>query len=1191
MKEVRFRMRATNKQGLAQKGPVSTDVIPSNAGAGGHEDKTTRNVVDKSQQVSDELGGGSIKRRMFRRVTEETKSLSPQTSSRFYTTTIDESKNSPITMGTPQPQTIQDATDKTRSDISKETNSKTIPRRQHELIEKTCSTLKGSLKSAAAAPELAQLLTSQDADDKTSSELSGKTFEKTDSHATGLLSLPNGMVDDSRPLDVMRFPKGRGGSDNRKSAQKPADSRPGAKPQGNQSVGHRDKPAQKKFPKSPLRRNFSQSEQILPAEGRIDGYAPPGSPGNSALKPRQPWKQELAAARSESPLVLEQCFRRGWSLASPEAILGSMDVESSESSLGGLRPAFKQSVNMTSRLLTPRGDPKPVLRKNKSKRWKKQVKFQEKPFADVLAEMEADSPCHDGRKQSASDGESGKFSGSGEEDVLNTAVVKTAKTAAPKVGVDESAEPPTRTEDKDVLGAAPPRDAQDGTIPRDIALPAKKEASKQEHEVPPDRSAVQRTARQMQEAPARPLSLPPSRTVSLRDAAISRPFCRSDEGTLTLSASTTLSFFSSDSSVNVVNRVTDLTALHALEMLTAPFPEIGDAILQPRVAGISGEPKLSATAQHPSHRQEGTDKNQELAEAPRQHQQQEEPRDKVRPLDQSKDASLPAPEAVDRLARPTLPKHLSEQTRRQGIAKKCSPTRLPKRPNTGERQRTNQSAEREPLFSDGIMRVILMGNQHYLRERSSASALTLPEPCPRIRPLDETQYIAQQIEQAHASCKDATDATAPKPEHALSPPGEGLNNSPVMHSSMSGKERSHDSSSSGIGKKLPPTSGTPKKQVLSLPSRCPAANRLPQNASQGLPCVLALPQPATARQLASLGPSGERKMDTIIEAAYEIRLEHPHAVTGVLGAKSPCPKAGDQVDDDAREVVGNAVQFTAVGDDINNVSPEATTGRGITKSGLTHSSRQWQARELEAPAPVGKLTEVAGSPESFSKFIELPSASDLRMSETPTPPSRLADSAGRRASLDPSSSTLSYDRTDSVRDAHGRRLSTRMREDPCFESLYNSILQSPPGTPASVFGSTDFSRPFEVRESVSGFAPRHSTSAPRTENYKRKDDAPHETGVAERQPVLRFETSSPTGSRPNATRPLIAGLPRHDLVATRPQPPRTGDHTGLGFQGGDKGNDEEDNSSFLSFEESASEISLLPDGADLDWSSPSSGPA
>lgn len=60
MKEVRFRMRATNKQGLAQKGPVSTDVIPSNAGAGagGHEDKTTRNVVDRSQQVSDELGGG-----------------------------------------------------------------------------------------------------------------------------------------------------------------------------------------------------------------------------------------------------------------------------------------------------------------------------------------------------------------------------------------------------------------------------------------------------------------------------------------------------------------------------------------------------------------------------------------------------------------------------------------------------------------------------------------------------------------------------------------------------------------------------------------------------------------------------------------------------------------------------------------------------------------------------------------------------------------------------------------------------------------------------------------------------------------------------------------------------------------------------------------------------------------------------
>ncbi|KAH9373621.1 hypothetical protein HPB48_014782 [Haemaphysalis longicornis] len=59
MKEVRFRMRATNKQGLAQKGPVSTDVIPSNAGAGGHEDKTTRNVIDRSQQVSDELGGGT----------------------------------------------------------------------------------------------------------------------------------------------------------------------------------------------------------------------------------------------------------------------------------------------------------------------------------------------------------------------------------------------------------------------------------------------------------------------------------------------------------------------------------------------------------------------------------------------------------------------------------------------------------------------------------------------------------------------------------------------------------------------------------------------------------------------------------------------------------------------------------------------------------------------------------------------------------------------------------------------------------------------------------------------------------------------------------------------------------------------------------------------------------------------------
>ncbi|KAL1432656.1 hypothetical protein MTO96_012873 [Rhipicephalus appendiculatus] len=143
-------------------------------------------------------------------------------------------------------------------------------------------------------------------------------------------------------------------------------------------------------------------------------------------------------------------------------------------------------------------------------------------------------------------------------------------------------------------------------------------------------------------------------------------------------------------------------------------------------------------------------------------------------------------------------------------------------------------------------------------------------------------------------------------------------------------------------------------------------------------------------------------------------------------------------------------------------------------------------------ASVKMLSAAVGTPESFEKSIELPSPEGLLMSETSTMPSRVdtvgLSSVGGSVVLDLSASALSYTRTESSKNARSRQLSTKLLEGPCFESIYNSILQ-PGSSPVvslsiPVLGSRDFTGFYGPRDRPSVPTSEQSTFPCRTDDSK-----------------------------------------------------------------------------------------------------------
>ncbi|XP_054930102.2 uncharacterized protein [Dermacentor andersoni] len=741
----------------------------------------------------------------------------------------------------------------------------------------------------------------------------------------------------------------------------------------------------------------------------------------------------------------------------------------------------------------------------------------------------------------------------------------------------------------------------------------------QNNQMLPDRNMVELTAS------TRRLSVTPSQTVSSRNTVVSHPFCRSDEGSLLPSASTTLSFLSSDSNVSVAHRATDLTCLHTFAELAAPFQETGDGKSQTGVANLPVTPKPESPARQELHHRQ----IEPQLHPPQQYQAGEQPQ-KQRP--QGKPTPLPSqsPSGEDRSLRSSRRCRMLQQARRQDSMEHRS-ARLPKRPNTGERQRLGRFAAKERRWGDDILRVIMMGNRHYLRERSQSS--------PRARSasitggaalFDETQYISQQIELAHASINNA-DHTCPSPvlrEAAVSSPIAA-----TLEAAAAAPTRSRDSPASVVKGALLPWS----EQRASSPSSppCRVLQRSSPRTCSRPPSSLSSPDPLGARQHVTWGPGGEqRKMDTIAEAVCEIELEDPQAVVGALASKMLELKTGGDVFS-GDTVAKSPVQVVVVEDNTDHLAPSLTSELGA-ESRLTPTWPPWDVCERDLMASVKMLSAAVGTPESFAKTIELPSPEGLLMSESSTLASRVdtmaPSSIGCSVVLEPSPSALSCT-TGSSKNVRSRRLSAKILEGPCFESIYNSILQPGSSPPLSlsipVLGSRDFpgflgprgrqtgstseqqAVPCRIGDSTicgssadaattmsgalsfaSSLATQERSSAYQVQARRRAETTAaggqeRTSGMAPPSGEPRPRSSSRhSGCRRRASRTPSSGiLQQQEAPAAWPED-SAAEVVASDSEGGPIGADvdsEEDHSSFFSFEESASETSLLPDSANLDW--------
>ncbi|XP_075543705.1 uncharacterized protein LOC142578189 [Dermacentor variabilis] len=969
--------------------------------------------------------------------------------------------------------------------------------------------------------------------------------------------------------------------------------------------------------------SFSMTDETPSIESRIDGYLPPSSPPAQTLSLRQ----ELEAANAAAGLSLEQTFRAprmdaNWNLVTPEAVLGSMDVESSETSMGGLRATFKQSVDVASRMIVPHEDGTllvPALKDKKVKgnERKKKVNFQEKPFADVLAEIEEDyeefvnkATFRKGElvvhvdNDSVAEGSVGNSASENDEEGTDHAFIESRAEAAEERGIEHKGYIKLGKEEIEEIEV-------------DTRLPLKQEAAGhnttrlaieqiggQNDQMLPDRNLVGLTAS------TRQLSVTPSQTVSSRNTVVSHPFCRSDEGTLLPSASTTLSFLSSDSNVSVGHRATDLTCLHTFAELAAPFQETGDGKSQTGVANLPVTPKPESPAPQELHHRQ----IEPQLHPSQQYQAGEQPQ---KQRHQGKPTPIPSqsPSGEDRSLRSSRRCRTLQQARRQDSVEHRS-ARLPKRPNTGERQRLGRFAAKERRWGDDILRVIMMGNRHYLREWSQSSSR------PRSASitggaalLDETQYISQQIELAHASINNA-DHTCPSPvlrEAAVSSPIAATLEAAAAAPTRSREQRTSSPSS-------------PPCRVLQRSS--------PRTCSRP-PSSLSSPDPPGARQHVTWGPGGEqRKMDTIAEAVCEIELKDPQAVVGALASKTLELKTGGDVFS-GDTFAKSPVQVVVVEDNTDHLAPSLTSELGA-ESRLTPTWPPWDVCERDLMASVKMLSAAVGTPESFAKTIELPSPEGLLMSETSTLASRVdtmaPSSIGCSVILEPSPSALSCT-TGSSKNVRSRRLSAKILEGPCFESIYNSILQPGSSPPLSlsipVLGSRDFpgflgprGRPTgstseqpvlpgragdsticgsstDAATTTSGpvsfassLATQECSGSYQVQTRRRAETTAaggqqRTSGVAPPSGEPRPRSSSRRcGCRRRASRTLSSGtLPQQDAPAAWPED-RAPEAVAPDSEGGPIGADvdsEEDHSSFFSFEESASETSLLPDSANLDW--------
>ncbi|XP_077520103.1 uncharacterized protein LOC144129918 [Amblyomma americanum] len=967
--------------------------------------------------------------------------------------------------------------------------------------------------------------------------------------------------------------------------------------------------------------SFSGSVETPSDESKLEGYVSPNSPRNNGPGQAISLSQELQTTQAVVNHGLERMFmfsriENNWSLTSPKAILGSMDIESSETSLGGLRATFKQSAGAC-QMVVPRDEatvavPARKDKKTKGSKQKKRVNFHEKPFADVLAEIEhsysdpGKVKIMEGEKEtSVSKGDtaaevSAERSNNEDKESCDDIFMQYCRGAADKNSIREC-----ESEDgKKEKTWTPPLSIEQDVGGQQVNTQIMEQVGAQAKHKEAGRSLVEWCGPHELAVRNNELSLSNSQEAVSEESLVSHPFCPSNEGPLVPSASATLSFLSSQSCVSVVHRMTDLTVLDSLADLATPFQETGDEKSRTAAANLPYTSKPDSRALKGIHHS--------LRGALEQYQQGEQQWKGHSLLSTSRQTSAERSACSSRRLRKL------EQANRQDSREERS--RPLKRPNTDESQHTVRFAAKEQRWGDDIIQVILIGNKHYLRERSLTSPRPLSPSMAAVSPLDETRYIAQQIELTHAIKEDVAH-TCPSPELCLAAgvvrtvavPEETVI-TPAYARDLSACDATRASaraSDTGLDQKMP-SSPSSKASPQSLPGAC-----------SGPLSGVRSPDSLGATHRGTWSPSGEQpKMETIADAVCEIELQDPQAVSEALGSKISESVTGDVFSGDKIQMDKSRVQISVIEGSTDHFVPSLTFELG-SESRLTPTWPQWDAPTRDLLAPVKLLSAAVGTPESFSKTIGLPSAEGLLMSDTSTPASRVntavPSSMDCSVVLEASASALPHARTGRPKSVRSSSHSAKIIDGPCFESIYNSILQrgSSPGLSLSIptLGSRDSAGLFGVRERPERSASEYSTILSRHDdstdsgavkivatNSRSVSLAP---GFSDPQPsescfhqalvqrtidaaTVFVEDAKKSGDEQKKSTPPSSGetppnynsrrgvshpsndLPQGDVVVSDIQD--------------DAGSDDDERSSFFSFEESASETSLLPDGANLDWS-------
>ncbi|KAK8787531.1 hypothetical protein V5799_022695 [Amblyomma americanum] len=827
--------------------------------------------------------------------------------------------------------------------------------------------------------------------------------------------------------------------------------------------------------------SFSGSVETPSDESKLEGYVSPNSPRNNGPGQAISLSQELQTTQAVVNHGLERMFmfsriENNWSLTSPKAILGSMDIESSETSLGGLRATFKQSAGAC-QMVVPRDEttvavPARKDKKTKGSKQKKRVNFHEKPFADVLAEIEHSYSdpgkvkiMEGGKEAFLSKGDTAAEVSTGrsnneDKESCDDIFMQYCRGAADKNSIREG-----ESEDgKKEKTWTPPLSIEQDVGGQQVNTQIMEQVGAQAKHKEAGRSLVEWCGPQELAVRNNELSLPNSREAVSEESLVSHPFCPSNEGPLVTSASATLSFLSSQSCVSVVHRMTDLTVLDSLADLATPFQETGDEKSRTAAANLPYTSKPDSRALKGIHHS--------LRGALSQYQQGEQQWKGHSLLSTSRQTSAERSACSSRRLRKL------EQANRQDSREERS--RPLKRPNTDESQHTGRFAAKEQRWGDDIIQVILMGNKHYLRQRSLTSPRPLSPSMAAVPPLDETRYIAQQIELTHAIKEDVAH-TCPSPELCLAAgvvrtvavPEETVI-TPAYARDLSACDATRASaraSDTGLDQKMP-SSPSSKASPQSFPGTC-----------SGPLFVVRSPDSLGATHRGTWSLSGEQpKMEMIAEAVCEIEMQDPQAVSEALGSKISKSVTGDVSSGDKIELDKSRVQISVIEGSTDHFVPSLTFELG-SESRLTPTWPQWDAPARDLLAPVKLLSAAVGTPESFSKTIGLPSAEGLLMSDTSTPASSVdtavPSSKDCSVVLEASASALPHARTGRPKIVRSSSHSAKIIDGPCFESIYNSILQrgSSPGLSLSIptLGSRDSAGLFGVRERPERSASEYST--------------------------------------------------------------------------------------------------------------------